>query len=120
VNSASFDTRSRDAYWQATQSELKSIRKRGDFLILAGTTVLLALLAFYHEKSNDLAAWLVAGGLLLAVIVFALWFVATRKRRIAITRGLVCLRCDYMPHDTEIDEVAVTRACTRCGHSLET
>jgi len=43
LNSASFDTRSRDAYWQATQSELKSIRKRGDILILGGAAVLFAL-----------------------------------------------------------------------------
>ena len=120
MNSASFDTRSRDAYWQATQSELKSIRKRGDVLILAGAAVLLSLLAWYHERSDSLASWLIAGGLLLAVILLSLWFVTTRKRRVAVTRGLVCTQCDYMPHDTEIEEVAETRACPRCEKSLET
>jgi len=120
LNSASFDTRSRDAYWQATQSELKSIRKRGDILILGGAAVLFALLAVYRERSGNLAAWLIAAALLLAVMFVSLWFVTTRKRRLAVTRGLVCTHCAYMPHDTEIEEVAVTRTCPRCEVSLET
>jgi Na+/proline symporter len=117
--SASFDTQGRDAYWHATQSELKSIRRRGDIVTLTGAAVLLALIFFYRDHSQELAAWLVGGALLLAVIGASLWFVTSRTRRVAIARGLVCSRCSYMPHDTEIDEVATTRTCPRCEQSLD-
>jgi hypothetical protein len=116
---ASFDTQGRDAYWHATRSELKSIRRRGDIVTLVGAAALLALIFLYRDRSQELTAWLVAGALLLAVIGVSLWFVTSRKRRVAIARGLLCTHCAYMPHDTEIDEVATTRTCPRCEHSLD-
>lgn len=116
---ASVDPRSREAYWQATQSELKSIRRRGDLLILGGALVLLALVALNREYSRELVAWLVVAGALVLVFLASLWFVTKRKRRVAMTRGLVCGSCDYMPHDTEIDDVASSRRCPRCNHALE-
>lgn len=117
--SASFDAQGRDAYWQATQTELKTIRKRGDVLTLTGAAALLALIFVYRDRSQELATWLVAVTILLAVIGTSLWFVTSRKRRIAIARGLVCARCAYMPHDTEIDEVASTRTCPHCDQALD-
>lgn len=116
---ASFDTQGREAHWVATQTELKSIRRRGDILTLTGAVVLLALIFVYRDQSQNLAAWLVAAVLLLTVIGASLWFVISRKRRVAIARGLVCSRCSYMPHDTEIDEVATTRSCPHCENSLD-
>src|SRR4051812_33658578 len=116
--SASFETRGRDAHWVATQSELESIRRRGDILTLTGAAALLASIFVYRDQLQSLAAWLVAAVLLLAVIGTSLWFVISRKRRVAIARGLLCAHCDYMPHDTEIDEVATTRTCPHCSHPL--
>lgn len=117
--SASFDTQGRDAYWHATQTELKSIRKRGDLVTLIGAAALLTLVFVYRDHSQELSTWLIAAVLMLAVIGASLWFVTSRKRRVAIARGLVCSNCNYMPHDTEIDEVAATRACPRCERSLD-
>jgi hypothetical protein len=119
VKSAIIDHRARDAYWHATRNELKSAQRRGDVLILAGAVALLALVAFNREKAGELTWWLVGGSLLLAIIAGSLWFVTKRRRRIAATRGLVCAQCAYVPHDTEITEVADTRLCPRCGQSLE-
>jgi hypothetical protein len=116
--SASFDTQVRDAHWRATQSELRSIRRRGDVVTLIGAAALLALIFFYRDHSQEPTAWLIAAALLLAVIGASLWFVTSRRRRVAIARGLLCSRCSYMPHDTEIDEVAQTRTCPRCEQSL--
>jgi len=117
--SASFDTQGRDAYWNATQTELKSIRKRGDVVALIGAAALLALVFFYRDHSQELGTWLIAAVLMLAVIGGSLWFVTSRKRRVAIARGLVCTHCSYMPHDTEIDEVAESRTCPHCERSLD-
>jgi len=117
--SASFDTQGRDAYWDATQSELRSIRKRGDMLTLAGASVLLALIFVFREHAQEISAWLVASVLLFAVIGASLWFVTSRKRRLVLARGLVCTHCEYVPHDTEIDEVAATRTCPHCERALD-
>jgi hypothetical protein len=117
--SASFDTQGRDAYWHATRSELKSIRRRGDVVTLTGAAALLALIFLYRDHSQELSAWLVAAALLLGLIGASLWFVTSRTRRVAIARGLLCSRCSYMPHDTEIEEVASTRTCPHCEESLD-
>jgi hypothetical protein len=111
--------RTQDSYWDATQLELKTVQRRGDAWIFGGATVLLALLAFNRERASELSWWLVAGCALLLLIGRALWFVTTRRRRIADTRGLVCSLCSYVPHDTEITEVAATRRCPRCDESLQ-
>ncbi|HTU66600.1 MAG TPA: hypothetical protein VMF52_11665 [Steroidobacteraceae bacterium] len=116
--SASFES-GRDAYWHATQSELKSIRKRGDILTLGGAVALLAFVAFYRDRTEEIAAWLVIVTVLLAVVGTSFWIVAARKRRVAIAHGLVCPRCQYHPHDTEIDEVASSRTCPHCEESLD-
>jgi hypothetical protein len=114
-----YDQRSRDAYWLATRIELKSIQRRGDVFVLIAAGVLLALLAFNREKSAELNWWLAGGGLLLFVISTSLWFVTKRRRSVAAARGLVCRACGYMPHDTEISEVAETRQCSHCASSLD-
>ena len=119
MKSVSIDERSRDAYWHATRSELQSVQRRGDVLIFGGAIALLALLALNRDKAADLTWWLAVGVALLAIIAGALWFVTTRRRRIAATRGLVCPHCAYVPHDTEITEVADTRQCPHCAHSLD-
>jgi hypothetical protein len=109
--------RNQDAYWDTTQDELKTIQRRGDAGIFAGAAILLALLAYNREQASELIWWLAAGTGLL--VIQALWFVITSRRRIAAARGLVCSQCEYVPHDTEITEVAATRRCPRCDESLQ-
>jgi hypothetical protein len=111
--------RHQDGYWDATQDELKTIQRRGDAVIFAGAAMLLGALAYNREHSNELFWWLAVGAGLLVVMAQALWFVTTRRRRIAVSRGLVCSQCEYVPHDTEITEVAATRRCPRCDESLQ-
>lgn len=108
----------RESYWGATQAELRSARRNGDLLILAGVGALLAALAIMRGRSGDLHDWLIVEGLVFAVIVVGVWFVTRRKRRIAAARGLVCNTCSYTPHDTEIEEVAADRRCPRCAAEL--
>jgi hypothetical protein len=52
------------------------------------------------------------------VIGVPLWFVTRRKREISATRGLICSSCAYVPHDTEISEVAANRVCPNCEKPL--
>ncbi len=108
----------RDSYWSATQAELKSARRNGDLLILAGVGLLLAALVTVRGSTDDLRIWLVVEALVFAVIVAGVWFVTTRKRRIAAARGLICSGCSYTPHDTEIEDVAADRRCPHCGAEL--
>lgn len=108
----------RDLYWSATQSELKSARRSGDLLVLAGAAALLTTLAFNRDRIADLSFWLVLTALLAVLISIAAWSVARRKRDIAAARGLICSQCNYTPHDTEIEELAVTRHCPRCSSEL--
>lgn len=108
----------RESYWGATQAELRSAKRHGDYLILAGVGSLLAALAIARGSTDDLRIWLIVEGLVLAVIVAGVWFVARRRRRIAAARGLICSNCSYTPHDTEIEEVAADRRCPRCGIEL--
>jgi len=115
----SIGERNREAYWHATRDELKAIQRRGDYLIFAGALALLGVLFYNHDRASQLQYWLVVGGLTLLVILGSLWFVTTRKRRVATARGLVCSSCSYMPHDTEIGDVVESRRCPRCDHSLQ-
>lgn len=119
VKIISIDERTREAYWHATRSELRNIQRRGDYLVFGGALALLAVLFYNHDRSSQLQYWLVVGGLTLLVILASLWFVTTRKRRVATARGLVCASCSYMPHDTEISDVVESRRCPRCDHSLQ-
>jgi hypothetical protein len=107
-----------DSYWVATRQELASVKRRGDLLIVGGAGVLLALLAALPDTIHDRRSMQIGALLMLALIVGVVWFVSTRKRRIAATRGLVCGRCHYLPHDTEIDDVASNRHCPRCAAEL--
>ena len=112
------DPGARDSYWGATQAELKSARRYGDLLILAGVGLLLAALVIVRGSTDDLRIWLIVEGLVFTVIVAGVWFVTTRRRRIAAARGLICSSCSYTPHDTEIEDVAADRRCPRCGIEL--
>ena len=108
----------RDSYWGATQAELRSATRHGDLLILSGVGVLLAALIIAQGLTDDLRIWLLVEGLVLSVIVVGVWFVTSRKRRIAAARGLICGTCSYTPHDTEIEDVAADRRCPRCAAEL--
>lgn len=108
----------RDLYWSTTQSELRSAKRSGDLLVLAGAAALLTTLAFNRDRIADLSFWLVLVTLLAGLISVAAWFVARRKRDIAAARGMICSQCHYTPHDTEIEEMAVTRHCPRCSAEL--
>jgi len=108
----------RDLYWGATQAELKSARRIGDLLILAGVGLLLAALLIVRGSADDLRIWLVVESLVFTVIVAGVWFVTARRRRIAAARGLFCSACSYTPHDTEIEDIAADRRCPRCAADL--
>jgi hypothetical protein len=108
----------RDSHWFATQCELRTARRRGDVVVLLGAAALLSTLAFYQDRIGEIGPWLILSTLLLAVISTATWIVAKGKRRIAIRRGMVCSHCEYRPHDTEIDEIALTHQCPHCAADL--
>lgn len=108
----------RESHWGATQAELKSVRRHGDLLIIAGVGLLLAALVTARGYTDDLRIWLIVEGLVFIVIVAGVWFVTTRKRRIVASRGLICSSCSYTPHDTEIEDVAADRRCPRCNCEL--
>jgi len=118
ANNTPVEPGARESYWGATQAELRSARRHGDLLILAGVGLLLATLVIVRGYTDDLRTWLVVAGLVFAVIVADVWFVTTRMRRIAAARGLICSTCSYTPHDTEIEDVAADRRCPRCAAEL--
>ena len=53
-------------------------------------SLLLAALTIVRGATDELRIWLIVEGLVLAVIVAGVWFVAKRRRRIAAGRGLNC------------------------------
>ena len=108
----------RDSYWGATQDALRAVKRRGNLLILFGACALFALEMVLPESARDMRGLMIGALLVLALIGGYVWFVTSRKRHIAESRGLVCLRCNYLPHDTEIDDVADTRHCPRCSAEL--
>lgn len=119
VDRSQLNSSSRDAYWLATQAELKSAQTRGDKLSLAGLGLIAALLWYYREIGDNVALW--AGGVAtvaLACVAIPQIFAARRKRDISAARGLNCQHCGYVPHNTEISEVVSTRKCLRCEKSL--
>ena len=118
VKLTSMETGSRDSYWSATQDALKAVKRRGNLLIFLGAGALFALEMVLPESARDLRGMMIGAMLVLALIGGYVWFVTSRKRQIAESRGLVCLRCNYLPHDTEIDEVADSRRCPRCAAEL--
>src|SRR5688572_25819812 len=100
------DSEHDDAYWQATRDQLKTAQKRADIFTLLGMAAIGALL-WLNFRSEELAGNWILTGVALAVVVISvpLWYVTRRKRRISATR-LNCRHCGYIPHDTEISEVA--------------
>jgi|SRR5688572_19208356 len=120
VKKAQVELGHRDAYWQATREQLKSAQNRADAFTLIGVLAIGALLWFNREPGGGFDRVAQAGmAIALLVICAPLWFVTRRKRRITATRGLICQHCGYVPHDTEISEVANTRHCQRCDKSLD-
>ena len=69
------------------------------------------------ESARDVRGMIIGAMLVLALIGGYVWFVTTHKRRIAASR-LSCQRCGYVPHDTEIDEVAESHRCPHCAGEL--
>jgi hypothetical protein len=118
VDSSQLDT-VRDAYWQATQAQLRSAQQRGDVLSLVGLGLIGALLWYYGVPGDNVATWAVSIGIVaLAVVVLPPLLVARRRRRISAARGMNCQHCGYVPHHTEISEVVSTRQCRRCEQPL--
>jgi hypothetical protein len=108
-----------EAYWQATREQLQAAQKRADLISLSGAVALGGLLWIYHEPGDGFGHLALAGiGLALLVIGLPVWFLTRRKREITATRGLICKHCAYVPHDTEISEVAATRICPGCSNPL--
>jgi hypothetical protein len=118
MNSTSLDPGSRETYWHATQAELDSIRRRGDSLTFIGVAAPLLFLWLMRGRLDELSVQIAAVVIFAVVYGCALWFVTSRKRQIAMSRGLVCSHCGYAPHDTEINEVASSRRCLRCEADL--
>ena len=120
MKNAHVESGHRDAYWEATREQLKSAQKRADLVTLFGVLAIGALLWFNREPGEGFGPMAQAGmAIALVVICAPLWFVTRRKRRITATRGLICQHCGYVPHDTEISEVASTQHCQRCEKSLD-
>jgi len=119
VHSSQLNSASRDAYWQVTQSQLKSAQTRGDVFSLLGLGLLGLLLWQFHEAGDDVISWAAGiAAVALAIVALPQFFVARRKRSISAMRGMTCRHCGYVPHDTEISEVASTRHCQRCEQVL--
>ncbi len=108
----------KDSYWRATQAELDSIQRRGEYLLLALVAATILGAIFVREMLGGNSPWMFAGAAFLLFFVAEVLYVASRKRRIAEMRGLTCGKCAYTPHDTEINDVASTRHCLRCGVEL--
>jgi|SRR4051794_27519325 hypothetical protein len=117
VKSTPVQAGTRDSDWGATQEALKSVKRRGDLLVLFGAAALFSLEMLLPEGAHGQRGLLIGAMLVLALIGGYVWFVTTKKRRIAESR-LSCHRCSYLPHDTEIDEVADSHRCPRCMAEL--
>jgi len=117
VKSTPVEAGTRDSNWSATQEALRLVKRRGDQLIVFGACTLFALEMVLPDSARGQRGLLIGAMLVLALIGGYVWFVTTNKRRIAASR-LACHRCDYLPHDTEIDEVADSHRCPRCAAEL--
>jgi hypothetical protein len=108
----------RDSYWRATQAELHSIQRRGEYLLLTSVAALIVGAILVRDRIDATTFWVVTLLAALAAFTAEVFYVVSRKRRLAAARGLVCGNCSYTPHDTEINEVAGTRKCPRCAGDL--
>jgi hypothetical protein len=108
----------RDSHWRATQAELHSIQRRGEYSLIASVGALIVGAILLRDRVEGTLFWLSIAGAAFVFFVAEVFYVASRKRRIAAARGLVCGRCGYVPHDTEINDVAGTHQCPRCAAEL--
>ena len=108
----------RDSHWRATQAELHSIQRRGEYSLMASVGALIVGAILVRDRIEGTTFWLLIAGAAFVFFLAEVFYVASRKRRIAAARGLVCGKCAYVPHDTEINDVADTRKCPRCGGEL--
>jgi hypothetical protein len=107
------------AYWKATRDELKTAQHRADLFTLLGMSTIGALLWLNFQSEDPAGNWLMTSVALAVLAICApLWYVTQRKRRISATR-LKCDHCGYIPHDTEISEVADTLRCPHCEKPLD-
>jgi hypothetical protein len=119
LKNASIATHDREAHWQATRAELESIQKRGNLVTTVGLLLLCALLALNVVQWRQITPWSIFwAATTLSIVAISMWFVITRKRRLAESRGLICGACNYKPHDTEIQDVIDSRMCPRCEEPL--
>jgi hypothetical protein len=119
VDSSQLDTVNRDAYWLATQVQLRSAQQRGDILSLVAFVPIGAVLWYYGAPGDKVAIWAASFAIVaLAAVALPQLLVARRKRRISAARGMNCQHCGYVPHQTEISEIVNTRQCRRCEQPL--
>jgi hypothetical protein len=119
MKNATIATHDREAHWQATRAELESIQRRGNLVTTAGLALLCVLLwADVLDWRQITWSGIFWTSTTLAIVAAGIWFVVTRRRKLAESHGLICGSCSYRPHDTEIADVIETRACPRCGTQL--
>jgi hypothetical protein len=119
VDSSQLNSASRDAYWEATQAQLKSAKARGDLFSLLGLGLLCLLLWQDHDPGDDVVGWAAGiAGIGLLIVALPQLLVLRRKRHISAARGMTCRHCGHVPHDTEISASADTRHCQSCEQDL--
>jgi hypothetical protein len=120
VDSSHLLSANRDAFWQATQAELRIIQRRGDAVSLVGLALVGALMWYSSETGGTSVIWGVGiAGIAMAFLAISQLLVARAKRRIAAERGMNCRHCGYVPHHTEISDVIATRECPHCKKPLD-
>jgi len=120
VDSSQLSSSGRDAYWEATQAQLKSAQTRGDLLSLVGLALLCLALWQDHNPGENVVSWAAGvAGMGLLIVALPQLLVLRRKRHISAARGMTCRHCGHVPHDTEISESASTRHCQHCDQTLE-
>lgn len=102
-------------YGGEVREQLKAAQHRADLFTLLGMLCTAALIWRTLQSETGTVQWTFASvAIAMAVICLPLWYVTRRKRSISAAR-LTCRHCGYVPHDTEISEVAETMTCQRCA-----
>jgi hypothetical protein len=106
------------AYGENVREQLKAAQLRADLFTLLGMVCAGALLWRSFQSDEAAGTWTFASvPITILVICLPLWFLTRRRRRISAAR-LTCRHCGYVPHDTEISEVAETMTCQRCEKTI--